>query len=95
MQVVQYTGDPEASHIVFTHNLTDAWVASERVQGTWRAVRGEDLIIADPKLLDPQARAFRPMPGSPAIGAGVAIVDGKIDPDGKPVTIGAFPFDGP
>ncbi len=95
VQVVQYTGDPEASHIVFTHNLTDAWVASERVQGTWRAVRGEDLIIADPKLLDPQARAFRPMPGSPAIGAGVAIVDGKIDPDGKPVTIGAFPFDGP
>ncbi len=93
VQVLVNAGDPVASRIVFTHNLTGAWVDSERVQGKWRAWRGDDLIVADPKLMDPEHRDFRPAPGSPAIDAGVAIADGKIDPDGKPVTIGAFPFD--
>ena len=77
--------------------LTDAWVETSRITepDSWRAVRGENLIIADPMLMDPEARDFRPRPGSPAIGAGIAIKDGKIDPGGEPVTIGAFPFDAP
>ena len=93
--VLEHNGDAAASRIVFTNNLTDAWVETNRVTGDWHAVRGEHLIIADPLLTDVQARDFRLRAGSPAIGAGVAIKDGRLDPGGAPVNIGAFPFDAP
>jgi hypothetical protein len=93
--VLEHNGDAAASRIVFTNNLTDAWVETERVTADWHAVRGEHLIIADPLLTNAQARDFRPRPGSPAIGAGIAIKDGKLDAGGAPVNIGAFPFDAP
>lgn len=89
-------GDPAASRIVFTHNLTDLKADSERIDGThnptWRSVRDQNLIVADPKLTDPAKSDFRPQRGSPALGAGVAVgPDGKIVPNGKPANIGAFP----
>jgi hypothetical protein len=89
-------GDPAASRIAFTHNLTDLKADSERIDGThnpaWRSARDAGLIVADPKLTDPAKGDYRPKPGSLALGQGVAVGDdGKLVPDGKPVDIGAFP----
>ena len=88
-------GDPVASRIQFTHNLTDIpeptpILFTER-NSHWRPYNGDHLIIVEePVLRDPAGRDFRPLPGSPALDQGIAI-----GPDGQPIQgsssyIGAF-----
>lgn len=82
-------GDPVAAGIVFTHNLTDLVVDSERITGEnrlkWRSVRDDKLIVTEkPLLRDPAKRDFRLLAGTPAINGGRHLEDGS------PTYIGAF-----
>ena len=88
-------GDPLASRIHFTHNLTDIQAPSDILKTErnrhWRPFDGDHLIIVDqPVLRNPAERDFRPLPDSQAIDRGIAIA-----PDGTPIQgessyIGAF-----
>lgn len=82
--------DLEGHGIEVLNNLIDEWV--DNTQGTaWEAVRGENLVIADPQFVAPENGDFRLQPDSPAIDAGYA-PDGARDPDGTTPDLGALPY---
>jgi hypothetical protein len=89
-------GDPVASRITFTHNLTDLAADTALIKGknnqSWRSARSLDqnfMVVSKPVLRDPAKRDFRLIPGTPALEGGIVIgADGK-PTEGK-TYIGAF-----
>lgn len=93
-QALVNEGDPVASRIIFTHNLTDLTTDTERINGKnnpkWHSVRDDKLIVVNkPVLRDPAKRDFRLLPGTPAIDGGIVIdATGKLT--GGKTYLGAF-----
>jgi hypothetical protein len=87
-------------HIVFTHNLLwpdgDRTLRALRERDTkgyeqWVRVMGDAPVAADPLYANPERGDYRLRAGSPAIGAGVGVKEGRPDPAGRPADIGALP----
>jgi hypothetical protein len=95
-QCLRNEGNPVASRIAFTHNLTDLPRESNIFMldrnRSWHPVRDEDLtVVAGPVLRAPANRDFRLLPTALAVDGGIALTEeGRIDPDGGASYIGAF-----
>lgn len=93
--------DLVAHNLQFTHNLlfpaedrTPQWIRERdpKAYDKYRMVLGEKTVTKDPLYVNPERGDYRLRPGSPAIGAGVAVKNGRPDPTGKPSDLGALPF---